>query len=429
MNAPHPQQNGLMQRLKPLTAPFIAIVYSESFGGVLLALGTFLALFFANTSLADSYQQLQNFAVQVRLGELLNIDMPLTHWVNDLLMAVFFFLVGLEIKLELMEGQLRDKKAALVPFLAAVGGLLVPALIYAFFNRHDAFLLRGWAIPSATDIAFALGILILLGKRVPAGLKVILTAIAIIDDLGAIVIIALFYTADLQLHMLQWAAYCVLAMVLLNRLHIDRLGLYLLLGLFLWVFLFQSGIHATLAGVLTALCVPLYSKKRAAEGWTDTDVRQGDAPQYHSPLKSTIRSLHPWVAYVVLPVFAFLNAGLALDGLSRETLMHSLPLGIVLGLLLGKPIGIFTTLFFSMKWLRQPLPKGCGWSHMLGLSMLCGVGFTMCLFVGGLAFGGQADYEAELKAGVLLGSLLSALAGSALLLLIQPKIPALRVVK
>lgn len=421
-------QQRIKPRLQPLMTPLVSLLYSESFGGVLLALATVLALVWANTAYLPAYLGWQSLPIDFRIGEVLRIEQPLLFWVNDLWMAVFFFLVGLEIKLELLEGQLRDKRSALVPTLAAIGGMGVPALIYVLLNFQNADLLRGWAIPAATDIAFALGILVMLGRRVPAPLKVLLAAIAIIDDLGAIVIIAVFYTEQLNLQMLQAALLCFFVLVLLNRFGVAKVSLYALVGLLMWVFLLQSGVHATLAGVLTALCVPLYSRQ-AAEGWTQADIRQGDTPQYHSPLKSAIRALHPWVAYAILPLFAFLNAGLSLQGLSWSSLAEPLTLGIALGLLVGKPIGIFGTLLLSHRLLRLPLPPGCTRMHLFGLSVLCGVGFTMCLFIGGLAFGSAPELEPSVKLGVLSGSLLAALLGSLILLVPPTKIGPLQRVK
>jgi NhaA family Na+:H+ antiporter len=346
------------------------------------------------------------------LGQLLNIDKPTIVWVNDLWMAVFFLLVGLEIKYELLQGQLASRKAAALPTIAALGGMAVPALIYYAFNQHDAQAARGWAIPSATDIAFALGVLILLGNRVPASLKILLTAIAIIDDLGAILIIAFFYTEQLNWGALNAALWCLTALVLLNRLGISRLAVYYAIGLLMWVFLLKSGIHATLAGVLTALCIPL-------------NLRQNTA----SPLQSAIHSLHPWVAFLILPVFAFLNAGVDLRGSSLDAYTHSVPMGILFGLLLGKPIGIFASIWLCCKALKLDLPAGCRWVHIFGMSLLCGIGFTMSLFIGELAFAGNAGFEMELKIGVLTGSVLSAIAGSAVFMLIRPKMPQFKVIK
>ena len=418
----------LQSKLAPLTEPLVALMRSASFGGILLAAMAVLAIIVSNSSFSGDYTALQQFHGQLRLGQLLNIDKPTVVWVNDLWMTVFFLLVGLEIKYELLQGQLASRKAAALPTIAAIGGMVVPALIYFAFNQHDAQAARGWAIPSATDIAFALGVRILLGSRVPASLKILLTAIAIIDDLGAILIIAFFYTEQLNWGALNAALWCLTALILLNRLGTSRLAVYYTIGLLMWVFLLKSGIHATLAGVLTALCIPMTSRQ-AAEGWTATDVEQGDAPEYHSPLKSAIHGLHPWVAFLILPVFAFLNAGVDLRGSSLDAYTHSVPLGIIFGLLLGKPIGIFCSIWLSSKALKLPLPTGCRWGHIFGMSLLCGIGFTMSLFIGELAFAGHSGFEMELKIGVLSASLLSAVAGSLVFIAIRPKMPQLQVVK
>ena len=423
-----PTRQTLAHTLKPLVTPLVAFSQSQSFGGILLALMALLALLLSNSPWSEHYTALQQFQGQLRLGDLLNIDKPTIVWVNDLWMALFFLLVGLEIKYELLQGQLASVKAAALPTIAAIGGMIVPALIYYGFNYADPAAARGWAIPSATDIAFALGVLILLGSRVPAALKILLTAIAIIDDLGAILIIAFFYTEQINWGALNAALWCLSAMVLMNRFGVARVAAYWLVGGLLWVFLLKSGIHATLAGVLTALCIPL-SSSRAAEGWTAKDLAQGDAPEYSSPLKSAIHALHPWVAFFILPVFAFLNAGVDLRGSSLDALMHSVPLGIIFGLLLGKPLGIFSSIWLGSKALGVPLPAGCRWSHVFGMSVLCGIGFTMSLFIGELAFAGRHDFEMELKIGVLSGSLLSAILGSLVFIAIRPKMPKFTVVK
>lgn len=402
----------LQSKLAPAFAPLAALLRSASFGGVLLAIMAVLAIVLSNSPWSGDYTALQQFSGQLRLGTWLNIDKPTIVWVNDLWMAVFFLLVGLEIKYELLQGQLASRKAAALPTIAALGGMAVPALIYYAFNQHDAQAARGWAIPSATDIAFALGVLILLGNRVPASLKILLTAIAIIDDLGAILIIAFFYTEQLNWGALNAALWCLTALVLLNRLGISRLAVYYAIGLLMWVFLLKSGIHATLAGVLTALCIPL-------------NLRQNTA----SPLQSAIHSLHPWVAFLILPVFAFLNAGVDLRGSSLDAYTHSVPMGILFGLLLGKPIGIFASIWLCCKALKLDLPAGCRWVHIFGMSLLCGIGFTMSLFIGELAFAGNAGFEMELKIGVLTGSVLSAIAGSAVFMLIRPKMPQFKVIK
>ncbi len=402
----------LQSKLAPVFAPLAALLRSASFGGVLLAAMAVLAIVLSNSPWSGDYAALQQFSGQLRLGTWLDINKPTIVWVNDLWMAVFFLLVGLEIKYELLQGQLASRKAAALPTIAALGGMAVPALIYYAFNQQDSQAARGWAIPSATDIAFALGVLILLGSRVPASLKILLTAIAIIDDLGAIIIIAFFYTEQLNWGALNAALWCLTALILLNRLGISRLAVYYAIGLLMWVFLLKSGIHATLAGVLTALCIPL-------------NLRQSTA----SPLQSAIHSLHPWVAFLILPVFAFLNAGVDLRGSSLDAYTHSVPMGIIFGLLLGKPIGIFASIWLCCKALKLDLPAGCRWVHIFGMSLLCGIGFTMSLFIGELAFAGNAGFEMELKIGVLTGSVLSAIAGSLVFMLIRPKMPQFKVIK
>jgi Na+:H+ antiporter, NhaA family len=324
-------------------------------------------------------------------------------WINDLWMAVFFFLVGLEIKRELLEGELASVSQALLPAGAALGGMLIPALIYSAINSGDAVALRGWAIPAATDIAFALGILVLLGKRVPVSLKVFLTAVAIIDDLGAIVIIALFYTAQVSVPMLFAAGAGVAVLVAMNRARVMNIGLYVLVGLVVWLFVLKSGVHATLAGVVTALAVPLVNPSKSGHG--------------KSPLKTAEHALHPWVAFGVLPVFAFANAGVSLQGVSFATLLQTVPLGITAGLLLGKAVGVFGAAWLMIRFSPARLPDQASWMQFFGVCVLCGVGFTMSLFIGGLAFAGHgAGFETQLKLGVLLGSILSGVVGSLILL-------------
>jgi NhaA family Na+:H+ antiporter len=314
-------------------------------------------------------------------------------------MAVFFFLVGLEIKRELLEGELASPAQALLPAGAALGGMMVPALIYAAINWGDPVGLRGWGIPMATDIAFALGILLLLGSRVPASLKVFLTAVAIIDDLGAILVIAFFYTAELSPTMLLAAAAGVLLLLGLNRSRVTAIGPYVVVGLGIWFCVLKSGIHPTLAGVVTALAIPL------------SDGKGG------SPLNKAEHALHPWVTYLILPMFAFANAGVALQGVTLGTLTQSVPLGIAGGLVLGKALGVFGASWMLIRLAGARLPAQSSWRQFFGVCVLCGVGFTMSLFIGSLAFAGaDAVYEAQVKLGVLLGSLLSGAVASVLLL-------------
>lgn len=376
---------------------------SDSAGGVVLALAAALALIVANSSFAPLYRQFVELHGEVRIGgDWLVLAKPLLVWVNDLWMAVFFFLVGLEIKREVLGGELASVKQAALPAAAAIGGMVVPALIYVALNHADPLALRGWAIPTATDIAFALGILMLLGPRVPASLKVFLTAVAIIDDLGAIIVIAAFYTAQLSLPMLAAAGGCIVVLALLNRARVTAIGPYVMVGLIVWLFVLKSGVHATLAGVVTAMAIPL---------------RDGKSEPGHSPLETAEHALHPWVAFAVLPMFAFANAGVSLEGVSIATLAQGIPLGIALGLVLGKAVGVFGASWLLMRATGAGLPAGASVQQFFGVCVLCGVGFTMSLFIGGLAFSGQgADYDTQLKLGVLGGSLIAGVLGSALLL-------------
>jgi NhaA family Na+:H+ antiporter len=373
---------------------------SQSMGGVVLALAALLALVFSNSPWSAAYSAFRDWPGEIRVGgDLLVLSKSLLHWVNDLWMAVFFFLVGLEIKREMMNGELASAQQALLPAGAALGGMLTPALIYAAINAGNAVALQGWAIPAATDIAFALGILLLLGDRVPASLKIFLTAVAIIDDLGAILIIAFFYTDNLSLTALAGAGVGIAVLVLLNRLRVMAVGPYLLVGLVIWVFVYKSGIHATLAGVITALAIPISDGK-------------GD-----SPLERTEHALQPWVVFAILPMFAFVNAGVSLQGVTLNTLMDSVPLGIAAGLLVGKAVGVFGFSWLLIKLAGAKLPAGASFGQFFGVCVLCGVGFTMSLFIGGLAFEGQGgDYETQLKIGVLGGSLLAGILGSWILL-------------
>ena len=376
-------------------------IHSQSGGGIVLAVAALLALIISNSPWSGWYEQLLQVRGEVRIGgDWLVLSKPLLVWVNDLWMAVFFFLVGLEIKRELLEGELATRSQAMLPAGAALGGMIVPALIYSAINWGDAVALRGWAIPAATDIAFALGILVLLGKRVPASLKVFLTAVAIIDDLGAIVIIAVFYTASLSLSMLLGACVGILVLFAMNRARVMNLGLYVLVGLIIWVFVLKSGVHATLAGVATALAIPLKDHKN------------------NSPLKFAEHALHAWVAFVVLPMFAFTNAGVSLQGVSFSTLLQTVPLGITAGLLLGKAVGVFGAAWLMIRFTHAQLPDQANWMQFFGVCVLCGVGFTMSLFIGGLAFEGQgAAFDTQLKLGVLAGSIISGIVGSLILVM------------
>jgi Na+:H+ antiporter, NhaA family len=374
-------------------------IASESAGGVVLALAAVVALIVSNSSLGPLYRQFVDLRGEVRIAnDWLVLSKPLLLWVNDLWMAVFFFLVGLEIKREVLAGELASLRQASLPAAAALGGMVVPALIYVALNHADPIALRGWAIPTATDIAFALGILMLLGSRVPVSLKVFLTAVAIIDDLGAILVIALFYTAQLSPTMLLAAAAGIVLLLLLNRARVMHIGPYVVIGLVIWVCVLKSGIHATLAGVVTAMAIPLKD-------------RHGD-----SPLETAEHALHPWVAFAVLPVFAFVNAGVNLAGVSLGTVAQGIPLGIALGLVLGKAVGVFGASWLLIRFTGASLPAQASTRQFFGVCVLCGIGFTMSLFIGGLAFAGQdAAYETQVKLGVLGGSLIAGVLGVALL--------------
>ena len=385
---------------------------SESAGGIVLALAAIVALVVSNSPLAPFYERFVQMRVELRFAnDWLVLSKPWLLWVNDLWMAVFFFLIGLEIKREVLAGELASLKQASLPAVAAVGGMVVPALIYVALNHDDVVALRGWAIPTATDIAFALGILMLLGSRVPASLKVFLTAVAIIDDLGAIIVIALFYTAQLSLPMLLAAGAGIVLLFLLNRAGVKSIGPYVVIGLLVWVCVLKSGIHATLAGVATAMAVPL-------NGNVSGNDQNGHG---NSPLEAAEHALHPWVAFAVLPMFAFVNAGVSLQGVSIGTLAQGVPLGIALGLVAGKAIGVFGAAWLLVRFAGADLPAGATTRQFFGVCVLCGIGFTMSLFIGGLAFVGQdAGYETQVKLGVLCGSLVAGMLGAALLLSGRP---------
>ncbi len=379
----------------------------ESAAGIVLAVAALAALVISNSAWAPAYEAWLQIPGELRFGSALVLAKPLLVWVNDLWMAVFFLWVGLEIKREFVDGELADRRQAMLPAVAALGGMTAPALIYCLCNLGDAVALRGWAIPAATDIAFAIGIVMLLGARVPASLKIFLTAVAIIDDLGAIVVIALFYTAQLSLPMLLGAALCVAVLMALNRAGVQRTDVYLAVGLLLWLFVLKSGVHATLAGVVTALAIPLRGAGQNGPG----------EPAGRSPAQDLEHALHPWVAFGVLPVFAFANAGVALAGVRLATLAEGVPLGILLGLVMGKVAGVFGSLALLVRLGWAARPAGASWRQCLGVAVLCGVGFTMSLFIGGLAFEGlDPAYELRVKLGVLAGSLLSGLLGAAILL-------------
>ncbi len=373
---------------------FEAFVRHESAGGLLLIGAAALALVLDNSSLGWLYDGLLDTPVSVRVGALI-LDKPLLLWINDGLMAVFFFFVGLEIKREIMEGELAGWQQAALPAIAACGGMLVPALIYVFINLGDPIALRGWAIPAATDIAFALGVLALVGDRVPVALKMFLLALAILDDLGGIIIIAVFYTTGLSYLSLGIASGLAAALVMANRLGVKRMTPYALIGGLMWVCVLKSGVHATLAGVITALTIPLDGN--------------GDA-EAPGLLKKTIAILHPWVTFAILPLFAFANAGVSLAGLSWSSLFEPIPLGIAFGLLLGKQIGVFAFAAMAIRLGVSRMPANTSWLQLYGVSLVAGIGFTMSLFIGTLAFPG-AEQATAVRIGVLAGSIGSATLG------------------
>ncbi len=367
----------------------------ESASGIILLFSAILALIFANTGLYEFYQKLIQLPVEIRVGDF-QIDKPLLLWINDGLMAIFFLLVGLELKREFREGELSSIDKVILPGLGAIGGMVVPALIYAYFNWSDPVALKGWAIPAATDIAFALGILMLLGKSVPVSLKVFLVALAIFDDIGAIVIIALFYTSNLSMTALVTAIIAAAFLFALNRKKVSDITPYFIVGIIMWAALLKSGVHATLAGVVMAMFIPMKHKN-------EPNV---------SPLKDLEHDLHGMVAFFVLPVFAFANAGVPIINVGLENLLHPISLGIFCGLVFGKQIGIMLFIGLGMMFKITKLPKDLTILHIYGASLLCGIGFTMSLFIGGLAFeetGVNSLYDERL--GILAGSLVSGILG------------------
>ena len=378
-----------------------AFIASESAGGIILIVAAALALAIANSPLLPDYQKLLSTPVAFSAGSLVAIDKPLLLWINDGLMALFFFLIGLEVKREIVTGQLRSWKQASLPIIAAIGGMAIPAIVFVALNLGSPENLRGWAIPAATDIAFALGLLALLGSRVPVALKALLLAIAIIDDIGAIAIIAIFYTENMNLAALALALIPAAAMLLLNRAGVARTIPYFLFAALLWICVLKSGVHATLAGVVTALFVPI-------------------ATGEERPLERLEHALHPWVAFLILPIFAFSNAGVSFAGAGLDALLAPLSLGIAAGLVIGKQLGIFGACWLAVKagWAR--LPEGVGFRHVYGLSCLAGIGFTMSLFIGNLAFV-DPQQIAAVKFGVLGGSLVSAITGIVVLRFASPR--------
>ena len=385
------------------TAPRNALmrfIHHEAFSAILLLAAAVLALIASNSPLAWLYDAFLDTPLVVKIGKL-GLEKPLLLWINDGLMAIFFLLVGLELKREFLEGQLSSRDQVILPALAAAGGIAMPAVIYLLVAGHDEVLVRGWAIPTATDIAFALGVFALVGSRAPASLKIFLLTLAILDDLGAIIIIAAFYTENLTFGPMLLASAAIIVLVLMNRLGVVRIAPYMLVGVVLWVSVLKSGVHATLAGVVLALTIPMR------------------APDGSSPLKHLEHVLHPYVAYFVMPLFAFANAGVSLTGFGLSGLMEPLPLAILLGLFLGKQIGVFTMVLIAVKTGLARRPAGASWLHIYGVAVLTGIGFTMSLFIGMLSFA-DPQHAAGVRYGVIAGSLLSAVVGYLVLRLAAP---------
>ena len=389
--------------IKYISSPFQWFFKLEAASGLVLLFSAIIALVISNSYLSDLYFSTLNKYLFIGISNI-GLKLSVLHWINDALMAIFFFFVTLEIKREFLQGELSNIKQALLPIIAAVGGMVVPALIYVFINLGDAATLNGWAIPSATDIAFSLGVLSLLGKRVPLSLKVFLTALAIIDDLGAIVIIALFYSGDLSVKYLTLMLLAFIFLLIINKFNIKKFFPYLLIGLFLWDFTHNSGIHATIAGVLLAMTIPHRKKEKD-----------------FSLLIKIEHAISPYVAFGIMPLFAFANAGVSLEGLSFSSLLDKVPLGILLGLFVGKQVGVFVFSYISIKLKVAQMPNNSNWFNLYGVGILTGIGFTMSLFVGNLAFVENLQYMDGVKIGVLTGSLLSTLTGYFLILLTPNK--------
>ncbi len=378
---------------------------SEASGGILLMGAAALALILANTPLSRFYDLIIATPVQIRVGPL-EVAKPLLLWVNDGLMVAFFFLVGLELKRELLIGELSNKSKILLPAFGALGGMLVPSLLYIAVNFGDPVAMRGWAIPAATDIAFALGILSLLGSRVPNSLKVLLTSLAIFDDIGAIVIIAIFYTDAISLAAIAVAGSCLCLLYYLNRRGIETISMYVFIGSIMWLALLKSGVHATLAGVLLAMFIPMHSRQRPN----------------HSPLKELEHDLHSAVAFFVLPIFAFCNSGINLSNVTVDFFVHGVPVGIAVGLFIGKQLGIFIFIWLAIQMKLSTMPRSMSWPSLYGMATLCGVGFTMSLFIGSLSFdqtASQLTFDERL--GIITGSLLSGVVGT---LILRKTLPA-----
>ena len=386
-----------------ISKPFKWFFKLEAASGLVLLFAAIIALIISNSDLSTIYFSTLDKYIFIGIDKF-GLKLSVLHWINDALMAIFFFFVTLEIKREFLQGELSDIKQALLPIIAAVGGMVVPALFYVFVNFGDSETLNGWAIPSATDIAFSLGVLSLLGKRVPLSLKVFLTALAIIDDLGAIVIIALFYSGDLSIKYLSLMLLAFLILLVINKFNIKKFLPYLVVGIFLWDFTHNSGIHATIAGVLLAMTIPHRKKEKD-----------------FSLLLKVEHAISPYVAFLIMPLFAFANAGVSLEGLSLNSLLDKVPLGIVLGLFVGKQLGVFVFSYISIKLKVAKMPNNSNWYNFYGVGVLTGIGFTMSLFVGNLAFVENMQYMDGVKIGVLTGSLLSTLFGYFLILLTPNK--------
>ena len=386
-----------------ISKPFKWFFKLEAASGLVLLFAAVIALVISNSNLSDLYFSTLNKYLFLGINNF-GLKLSVIHWINDALMAIFFFFVTLEIKREFLQGELSNIKQALLPIIAAVGGMVVPALVYVYINLGDPETLNGWAIPSATDIAFSLGVLSLLGKRVPLSLKVFLTALAIIDDLGAILIIAIFYSGDLSIKYLSLMLIAFIILLILNKFNIKKFFPYLIVGIILWDFTHNSGIHATIAGVLMAMTIPHRKKEKD-----------------FSLLINVEHSISPYVAFGIMPLFAFANAGVSLEGLSLSILLDKVPLGIVLGLFFGKQLGVFIFSYISIKLKIAQMPNNSNWYNFYGVGVLTGIGFTMSLFVGNLAFVENIQYMDGVKIGVLTGSLLSTLFGYFLILLTPNK--------
>ena len=389
--------------LRYLSSPFKWFFKLEAASGLVLLLSAIIALVISNSNLSELYFETLESYIFLGINNF-GLKLSVLHWINDVLMAIFFFFVTLEIKREFIQGELSNIKQAILPIIAAVGGMLVPALIYVYINFGNTETLNGWAIPSATDIAFSLGVLSLLGSRVPISLKVFLTALAIIDDLGAIVIIAFFYSGDLSVTNLSMMLVSFIILLTFNKFGIKKFLPYLIVGVFLWHFTHESGIHATIAGVLLAMTIPHRKKEKD-----------------FSLLIKIEHAISPYVAFGIMPLFAFANAGVSLDGLSLASLLDNVPLGILLGLFVGKQLGVFVFSYISIKLKIAQMPNNSNWFNFYGVGVLTGIGFTMSLFVGNLAFAENLQYMDGVKIGVLTGSLLSTLFGYFLILLTPNK--------